>query len=656
MIRSLALVCALFVMTNSGNADALRDRTRVYKEEHLKQLHDAVAKIIIDTIRKKPNAVIYLPTGSTPKKTYAALIKAFENDRTIDFSKVTFFNLDEYVGLKEGHPLSYGFYMKSNFYDPLRRIDPARAPQPEKSHIPAASTPKKARDAAEHYRKLLEQAGPADLALLGVGGAYPVNMPKGKVKMFGGHIAFNEPGTPKDQKTHVVTLTAKTRKDTGFRFKSFRKVYESGQFPELGTMDTTDFSVPTHAISMGTHEILQAKHLILIATEENKMPVIQVLFQRDVTPDFPVTYLKDHPNVDWFLDEAAASLVDLKPWSIAKDNANPNKEWVYEAALDYCDQKQVTLADVSLADLPQEACQHDAMTQPQDLATALRLAMAEDQLPQNQTIMILSPHPDDDVIGMSATIKALQARNNTIHIVYAVTGENAVRTTEPLYKTIYDRLAKDERLSDEDRKIEAKAQVREQEASAATQVLGVPNENLHFFRAEYYNRRGIPGITPINANDLRRMQDLVLHLKPTVFFFAAENDPHGAHGLSTKLLVQAVSSDRVKRDLNVRDMKFMGYRGAYNEWQLHRPDGLVIVTFGNHVSELKENAIKSHVSQLDPLFPSFDPDPFYLRARKRNQSSLEQLKAIGITRSGTTHVGAELFMRFTPAAFVARYG
>lgn len=231
------------------------------------EISEVAANIIVEEMQKNQTIVLGLATGSSPVKTYEKLIEANQN-KLIDFSKVSTFNLDEYVGLDPKHEQSYDYFMHDNLFNHIN-IDEANI------HFPkgvGADIDKN----IETYQKQLDEAT-IDLQILGLGS--------------NGHIAFNEPGTSFESHVHQVELTEKTREDN----KRF--------FNDLS-------EVPTHAITMGIADIMRAKQIIVLANGENKAPAIKELLEGYKTEDFPASILLDHPNVTLIIDEAAASLLE----------------------------------------------------------------------------------------------------------------------------------------------------------------------------------------------------------------------------------------------------------------------------------------------------------------------------------------------------------
>lgn len=228
-----------------------------------------VYKRIADTIKAKPNAVIGLATGSTPEPVYAKLVDAYRRGE-LDFSKVTTVNLDEYVGLPSGHPQSYKEFMR------VHLLGKVNIP-PEHTHIPTSDASDPAAEAAS-YEKLVEQLGPVDLWLLGVG----VN----------GHIAFNEPGSPADCPTRVVSLTPST-------LEANSRFFKPGEHQ------------PTTAISVGIGTLLRnAKEMVVLATGKNKAHAVHAAVEEAPSQDCPLSLIQGRAEI--VADKAAASELHCK--------------------------------------------------------------------------------------------------------------------------------------------------------------------------------------------------------------------------------------------------------------------------------------------------------------------------------------------------------
>ncbi|QQY78882.1 glucosamine-6-phosphate deaminase [Keratinibaculum paraultunense] len=235
----------------------------IVKDDYEKMSKEA-ANMIKEEINKKPNIVLGLATGSTPVGMYKELIR-MHKEEGLDFSKVTTFNLDEYVGLDENHPNSYHYFMKDIFFNHVNI-------NMDNTFIPNG----KAEDLERHckeYDKLIEKKGGIDVQILGIGE--------------NGHIAFNEPDKELNVGTSVVNLTQST-------------IEANSRF-----FDSID-EVPTKAISMGIGTIMKAKKIILLANGKRKSEVIKKLLKGDkITTYLPASMLLLHSDVTVIVDKEA---------------------------------------------------------------------------------------------------------------------------------------------------------------------------------------------------------------------------------------------------------------------------------------------------------------------------------------------------------------
>ena len=201
-----------------------------------------------DVVRDIQNRVVNsqyfnlgLATGSTPLGIY--------NLMQLDSKKykhVYTFNLDEYDDLPFNHPQSYEHFMIENLF---------AYKQFKRSYFPEN----------KRYDDIIMSKGGIDIQILGIG--------------TNGHIAFNEPGSPRDSLTRKVELTENTIKDNSRFFDS---------------MD----EVPTHAYSMGIESIMRAKQIYLLANGKHKKDILEKACYGDITSDIPASYLQEHDNVE----------------------------------------------------------------------------------------------------------------------------------------------------------------------------------------------------------------------------------------------------------------------------------------------------------------------------------------------------------------------
>lgn len=239
------------------------------------------ADMITEAVRKRPETVLGLATGSTPTLLYKALIQAHRDG--LDFSRVRTFNLDEYHGLAPDHPQSYRRFMEEQLFNHLN-LDLAN------THVPDGL----AKDVAAHcaaYEAGIKAAGGIDIQVLGIGS--------------NGHIGFNEPASSLVSRTRLVALTQQTISDNARFF------------------DAAD-EVPRHAISMGIGTILEAKRCIMLCFGEHKAKAVRAAIEGGVSQFTPASALQMHPDTTVFLDEAAAADLELKEyyrWSAANQPA-----------------------------------------------------------------------------------------------------------------------------------------------------------------------------------------------------------------------------------------------------------------------------------------------------------------------------------------------
>ncbi len=231
---------------------------------------DAVAQLgarrICELIKKKPNAVLGLATGSTQIAMYQHLIRLYR-ERQVSFRSVTSFNLDEYIGINPENPQSYRSFMKRELFD---AIDIDR----ENTHLPACENNVNPRKAGSAYERQIAAAGGIDLQVLGIGS--------------NGHIGFNEPTSSLVSRTRVKTLTETTVTDNS-------RLFKEGEFQ------------PHLAMTMGIATILDARRAILLATGEQKAQAVKDAIEGPIAAMCPASALQLHERATFILDRAAAS-------------------------------------------------------------------------------------------------------------------------------------------------------------------------------------------------------------------------------------------------------------------------------------------------------------------------------------------------------------
>ena len=209
--------------------------------------YEKVCYQIAHNIKKFVNnnewSVLGLATGSTPIGIYEQLRKM-----DVDFKKTLTYNLDEYVGLDKSHPQSYKYFMNEHLF---KHKEFHSNNFPDKKLFP-------------YYDDMIRHSGGIDIQILGIG--------------TNGHIAFNEPGTSRDSKTHMVDLTENTIKDNSRFFNSIDEV-------------------PTQARTMGIGTIMKSKEIYLVAQGQHKKEILEEAMYGNITPEIPASFLQEHQNL-----------------------------------------------------------------------------------------------------------------------------------------------------------------------------------------------------------------------------------------------------------------------------------------------------------------------------------------------------------------------
>ena len=235
----------------------------VFKDSY-EEMSAAVADLIAEQIKQKPNSILGLATGSTPIGAYDCLADLCKC-RDISFSEIETFNLDEYVGLAPDNVQSYRYFMNEHLF---KSIDI----EIEKTHVLDGLATDADKVCAD-YERAIDEAGGIDLQLLGLG--------------HDGHIGFNEPADEFPPFTHKVELEASTIAANSRLFDSIDEV-------------------PRFAYTMGIGTIMKAKKIILAASGADKAEIVAKAFKGEIKPQIPASILQSHPDCTIVLDKSAA--------------------------------------------------------------------------------------------------------------------------------------------------------------------------------------------------------------------------------------------------------------------------------------------------------------------------------------------------------------
>jgi glucosamine-6-phosphate deaminase len=228
----------------------------------------AGAELIRKAISQKGFTNIILATGTSQFETLNQLLL----EPGIDWSKVTLFHLDEYIGLPITHPASFRKYLKERFISKVPKLKGVNLIDGEAD--PTAE--------CEGLSALI-LAHPIDVAFVGIGE--------------NGHLAFNDP--PADFETEIPYIVVEL--DEACR----KQQLGEGWFPSLE-------AVPTKAISMSVKQILKSKAIICSVPDLRKAQAVKDTIENHVSNLFPATALQLHPDCTCFLDTDSASLLSSK--------------------------------------------------------------------------------------------------------------------------------------------------------------------------------------------------------------------------------------------------------------------------------------------------------------------------------------------------------
>ena len=599
----------------------------------------AIAKEISDLIRNKQkqnkNCVLGLATGSSPISLYQELVRMHKEDG-LSFKNVICFNLDEYYPMSGNDVNSYHHFMNVHLFD---HIDI----QKDNINIPNGTVKKEEiNNYCSKYEEKIVNEGGIDFQLLGIGRT--------------GHIGFNEPGSNYDSITRLVHLDYLTRNDAR---KSFNGIE----------------NVPTTAITMGIKTIRKSKRIVLVAWGNNKSSVVQKAIEGDIDSNISASYLQNHKNATFVLDNAASDdLTRIKsPWRTG--SCKWSEELKAKAVAWLCDRTNKSILNLTesdynennLSELLLEKSYYDLNL---DFYKRIHRSITgwpggkpdsddkfrpERSKPKKKRILIFSPHPDDDVISMGGTFDRLVSQNHEVHVAYQTSGNIAVNNSDVLkYLEVFNTTFCDYKNKNEEfiqllknnkdiindpRIREIASIIREKESLASTRFIGIPDNHVHFLKLPFYEtgtiKKNIPSIL-----DKKIILKIISEIKPHQIYAAGDlADPHGTHKVCLDILFDSLKD--LKGKPFMKDCWVWLYRGAWHEWPIHEIN--MAVPMSPFQVLRKRKAIFFHQTQKDNvMFQGDDNREFWVRTEDRNREIAKKFRDIGMS----DYTAIETFKRY----------
>ena len=598
-----------------------------------------IALLIKSRQKENKSCVLGLATGSSPIKVYNELVR-MHKEEGLSFKNVITFNLDEYYPMPKESNQSYYYFMHQHLFN---HIDI----NPDNINIPDGTISiQQLNQYCLDYEKKIINAGGLDFQLLGIGRT--------------GHVGFNEPGSHINSGTRIITLDHITKVDA------------SGDFNGIG-------NVPKRAITMGVSTILRSKRIVLMAWGQNKADIIKRTIQGDISSEIPATFLQNHTNTTFVLDESASSeLTRFKtPWLVG--DCIWTQELKSKAIVWLCQNTKQSILKLTdrdynnngMSDLLASGTsaydlninmfnvlQHTITGWPGGKPNTDDSNRPERANPTKKRIILFSPHPDDDVISMGGTFAKLIKQGHDVHVVYQTSGNIAVTDDEALkfaevcndfmdkstceinFESVISFInAKKQGEIDSAEVRKLKGIIRRRESYAATRYIGLKDENTHFLDLPFYET-GLVQKNPLGSTDIAIVKDIIAKIKPHQVFAAGDlADPHGTHEVCLNAIFAAMA--QLKSESYMNECWLWLYRGAWHEWEIHEID--MAVPLSPDEVLLKRHAILYHQSQKDRvMFQGNDSREFWVRAEDRNKNTAKLYDDLGLAE----YEAIEAFKRF----------
>lgn len=603
---------------------------------------DVIADLIIKAINNFNSAnlgrkfKLGLTTGASPVSLYNWLTRRY-NEGKVSFRNVEIYSIDEYypTGKEERQSRNYRLYSEL-----LNNIDVER----DSVFVPDGRVSQER--VSEYCNEYEQKVRGLDLLVIGVGEM--------------GQVGFNESGTSRKSRTRTVLLSYKERKRQSRIFG--------------GDVRTT----PNAALTIGIDTMLSAKRVILMAWGEEKAEAVKNVVESDISSTYPASYLQLHDNITFFADEASAAELTrvTSPWMVGSCEWTP--KFIRKAVIWLCQKVNKPILKLSLQDYLENSLgelvelfgpydkinidvfndlQHTITGWPGGKPNADDTTRPVCSSPFPKTVLIFSPHPDDDVISMGGTFIRLAHQGHNVHVAYQTSGDLAVHDDVVLqhmdaayqlgFADKFDyakELIKSKRHGQAEPKelLEIKGAIRRSEARSAVRSFGLDDSHAHFLNLPFYESGGVAKF-PRTQVDVDIIKKLIKELKPDQIYMAGDlADPHGTHRVCTEAALEAIEQLKEEGEKWLDNTNVWLYRGAWMEWELGRVD-MAVPLSPDEVVE-KRHSIFHHLSQKDIVpFPGDDPREFWQRAEERTQNTANLYNNLGMAEYQAIEVFLKLY-------------
>ncbi len=603
-----------------------------------------ISDIIKQNVASKGKCVLALGAGNSTHSVYACLIELCRKG-LVSFQNVIVFNISEFFPIQAGGPSTLQ-RLKEVLLD---HVD--IKPENIRSINPAI-TKEDMYEYCRDYEHEISNAGGIDLTVCEVGRT--------------GSLAFNEPGSMESSLCRLVLLTHESRQRIASDYKCE--------------------SVPTTAITLGIRNLLDARRIITMAWGDTNASTIFNVVENPVTTAVPASFLQKHPHGRLVIDlPAADELTRIShPWKVT--SCEWNDKLIRRAIVWLCQMTGKVILKLTDKDYNDwglgellaiygsaynvnikvfNELQHTITGWPGGKPDADDTYRPERANPYPKRVIVFSPHPDDDVISMGATLQRLVDQKHDVHVAYETSGNIAVGDEDMMrYFLMMDKIApmfgfatdsytklsnevgdfvkaKKAGESDLAEIREIKTMIRQAEATIACHYIGVPNDHIHFLRLPFYETGTIKK-GDLSEKDIMIVKKLLEDVKPHQIFVAGDlADPHGTHRVCTDAVLAAIYE--LKDEPWMQDCRVWMYRGAWAEWEIDHIE--MAVPISPEQLRSKRNSILKHQSQMENApFLGDDDRLFWQRAEERNRATAQLYHSLGLA----SYEAMEAFVEYKP--------